>query len=53
LSIVELETERFDKMKFGAGGGAEASDVAGVGRDLGFKEYDVHGRSNKFESPSP
>src|SRR5687767_3226177 len=42
LSIVEFETERFDEMKFGASGGAEASDVASVGRDFGFKEYDVH-----------
>ncbi len=29
-------------MEDGIGGGAEAGDVAGVGRDFGFEEDDVH-----------
>ena len=38
--VVEVEAERFDQMKFGAGIGAEADDVAGVGRYFWLEKDD-------------
>ena len=53
LAVVELEAEGFDEMEGGVGGGAEAGDVAGVGRDFGFEEDDVHEKqSSKFKAQS-
>lgn len=43
LTVVELEAEGFDQVKSCAGGGAEAGDIAGVGRDFWFEQDDVHG----------
>ena len=43
LGVGDLETEGFDEMQAGAGGGAEAGDVAGVGGDFGADEDDVEG----------
>ena len=43
---IEIEAERLDEMQFGACVGAQANDVAGVGRDLGLEQYDAkHGGS--------
>ena len=42
LGVVELKAERFDEVQDGFGRGAKAGDVAGVGRDFGFEEDDVH-----------
>ena len=42
LRVVQLETERLDQVERGARGGAQPGDVAGVRRDLGFNEDDVH-----------
>lgn len=41
LGVGDFESQRFDKMETGAGGGAEAGDVAGVGRDFRVDEDDV------------
>ena len=49
LGIVELEAEGFDEMERRAGGGAEARDVAGVGRDFGFEQDEVHGEMKNYE----
>ena len=38
--VVDVETERFDEMKFGAGVGAKADHVARVGRNFGLVEND-------------
>ena len=40
-AVVELETERFDEMQNGIGGGAEPGERAGVRRNFGFDEDDV------------
>ena len=39
--VVELEAQRFDEMQPRAGVGAQANDVARVGRDLRLEEDDV------------
>ncbi len=39
--IVEREAERFDQMQLGAGIGAQANDVAGVGRDFRLDQDDM------------
>jgi hypothetical protein len=42
--VAELEAEGFDKVELGPGVGAEADDVAGVGRNFGLVEDDCdHG----------
>lgn len=43
LLVVELKSKRLNQMQRGAGRGAEAGDVAGVGRNFGFEQNDVHG----------
>ena len=43
--VVDVETERFDEVEFGAGIGAQPDDVAGIGGDFRLKEDDGdHGR---------
>jgi len=40
----ELEPERLHEVERGAAVGAQADDVAGIGRDFGLKQHDVeHG----------
>jgi hypothetical protein len=39
-----LKAERFDQVQRAAGGGAQARDVAGVGRNLGLDEHHVQRR---------
>jgi hypothetical protein len=41
LAIIEFEAKGFDEVEGGAGGGAKAGDVAGVGWDLGLKKDQV------------
>ena len=49
LFFGEVEAEGFDEVEGGGGGGAEASDVAGVGGDDGFDEDDVKGDGGPVE----
>ena len=42
LGVVELEAEGLDEVQRRAGRGAKAGDVAGVRRDFGFKQDDIH-----------
>src|SRR5437762_2084059 len=39
LTIVQLESQRFDEMKLGTGVGGEADDVAGIRWDIGMNQY--------------
>jgi len=41
LRVVEVEAERADQVQPCAAVRAQADDVARVGRDLGFDQYDV------------
>lgn len=38
--VAEVEAERLDEMQFGAGIGAHADDVAGIGRNFRMDEDD-------------
>jgi hypothetical protein len=51
LGVGDLEAEGFDEMEAGAGGGAEARDVAGVGGNFGVDEDDIErdGRPAEIE----
>ena len=51
LGVGDLKAQRLDQMEAGAGGGAQAGDVAGVGRDFGMDEDDVErdGRPAEIE----
>jgi hypothetical protein len=39
LTIVQLESQRFDEMKLGTRVSGEADDVAGIRWDLGMHQY--------------
>ncbi len=39
--VLQPEAERFDQVQARTGVGAQAHDVAGVGRNLGLIEHDV------------
>jgi hypothetical protein len=39
--IVERKPKRFDQVQLDAAIGAQADDVAGIGRDFGFNQYDM------------
>ncbi|MNH38532.1 hypothetical protein D3C79_995860 [compost metagenome] len=39
--VVELEADRFDQVQRAATVGAEANDIAGIGRNFRLKEDDV------------
>ncbi len=41
VAVVDLESERLDEVKWRAGRGAEAGDVAGIGRDLRLDQRHV------------
>jgi hypothetical protein len=41
MPIGDLESERFDQVQLGSGGGAEARDVARVRWDLGLEQDDA------------
>ena len=51
LGVGDFESQRLDQVETGAGGGAKAGDVAGVGRNFGVDEDDVQrdGRPAEIE----
>ena len=42
LGVVEFEAEWLNEVERGMGGGAEAGDIAGVWRNFGFEQDDMH-----------
>jgi hypothetical protein len=43
VAVLEREAERLDQVQRRAGGGRQARGAAGVVRDLGVHQQDVHG----------
>jgi hypothetical protein len=41
MPVRDLESERFDQVQLGSGGGAEACDVARIRWDLGLEQDDA------------
>ena len=42
VTVIELESEWLDQVEQRAGGGAQAGHIAGIGRDFGFDEDNLH-----------